>query len=87
MKLIEGYERVHKNLAIHAPGYPDPDFLRSIVASGQPGYGIADTGDGKSSEGSNLILRALERDDPRPIYVVVNAGSNTQTLSEYTHPV
>lgn len=77
MKLINGYEKVYPNLLKHHPDYPDPGYLRSIVASGQPGYGIADTGEGKSSEGSKLINRALEKEDPRPLYVVVNAGSNT----------
>ena len=77
MKLIEGYEKVHPNLLKHNPDFPNPAWLRSIVASGQPGYGINDTGQGKSSEGSNLIIRSMEKDDARPIYVVVNAGSNT----------
>jgi len=77
MKLIDGYEQVLPNLLKHEPDYPDAGYLRSIVARGQPGYGIADTGKGKSSEGSGLIIRALEKDDPRPLYVVVNAGSNT----------
>ena len=83
--LIDGYEKVYPNLLKHASSYPAPASLRSIVASGQPGYGIADTGEGKSSEGSELIVSALERDDPRPIYIVVNAGSNTlaQALIDY----
>ena len=83
--LIDGYEKVHPNLLKHSSSYPAPEFLRSIVASGQPGYGIADTGEGKSSEGSELIVSAFERDDPRPIYIVVNAGSNTlaQALIDY----
>jgi len=77
MKLIEGYEKVLPNLLKHEPDFPDAGYLRTIVAPGQPGYGIEDTGEGKSSKGSQLILRALEKDDPRPLFVVVNAGSNT----------
>lgn len=85
MKLIEGYEKVHPNLLKHNPEFPNPGYLRTIVASGQPGYGIADTGEGKASEGSKLIVHALEKDDVRPLYVVVNAGSNTlsQALIDY----
>ena len=75
--LIDGYEKVYGNLSKHAPGYHEPDYLRSLVASGQAGYGIADTGKGKSSEGSRLIIRAMKKKDPRQIYIVVNAGSNT----------
>jgi hypothetical protein len=76
-KLIDGYEKVHPNLCLHASGYPSAEYLRAIVAPGQRKYGIADAGKGKSSAGSELIVKALKRDDPRPLNVVVNAGSNT----------
>lgn len=84
-KLIDGYEEVYNNLVQHASGYPEPDYLRSIVHEGQKGYGIEDSKPGRSSEGSMLIEQALDRPDPRPIYVVVNAGSNTlaQALMDY----
>lgn len=89
-QLIDGYGEVHENLLKHSADYPEPDFLRSIVASGQKGYGIADSGPGKESEGSRLIVRAMEKDDPRPLYIVVNAGSNTlaQALKDFEakHP-
>jgi hypothetical protein len=83
--LIDGYEKVYPNLVKHASTYPAPAYLRSIVASGQSGYGITDTGEDKASEGSELILRALEKQDDRPLYIVVNAGSNTlaQALLDY----
>ena len=54
-----------------------PDYLRSIVVSGQTGYGINASGKGKTSPGSELIKQIVLKDDPRPVYVVVNAGSNT----------
>ena len=40
-----------------------------ILARGQKGYGIDDSGEGKSSEGSRLIEQALDKNDSRPIYV------------------
>ena len=83
--LIDGYEEVYANLVKHAADYPDPEYLRGIVASGQTGYGIKDSGPWKSTKGSMLIEKALDKSDPRPIYVVVNAGSNTlaQALIDY----
>ena len=75
--LIDGYSEVLDNLKGHASGWPDPAYLKSIVASGQTGYGIESTGEGKPSEGSELLLEILQKDDPRPVYIVVNAGSNT----------
>lgn len=77
MKIIDGYEKVLPNLKLHSNGWKSPEYLRSIVCSGQPDYGIEGTGKGKSSEGSKIIVKAFEKNDPRPIWIVVNAGSNT----------
>lgn len=85
LKLIDGYEKVYPNLRNHATGWQTPAYLRSIVASGQSGYGIADIGAGKSNEGSKLIIAAVTKPDPRPVHIVVNAGANTlaQALHDY----
>lgn len=83
--LIDAYAKVYPNLQLHAAGWHTPDYLHSIVATGQSGYGIAATGEGKSSEGSQQIISVLTRSDPRPVHVVINAGSNTlaQALRDY----
>jgi len=82
--LIDGYAKVVNNLKLHAAGWPTPEYLHGVTYPGQQNYGIADVGEGKSSPGSEAILNALLRDDPRPIWVVVNAGANTlaQALSD-----
>ncbi len=84
-RLIDGYEKVVGNLKKHADGWPDPNHLRDIVFNGQPGYGIESTGEGLSSEGSDRIIQVVEKEDERPLYIVVNAGSNTlaQALKDY----
>lgn len=84
-RLIDGYARVEESLRRHADGWPKAAKLHEMVATGQSAYGIDDTGEGKSSSGSRLILKAAERRDPRPLHVVVNAGSNTlaQALIDY----
>ena len=76
-RLIDGYSKVESNLRLHDDGWPTAQYLRGIVCSGQPKYGLADVGAGKTSEGSSLITRSILKDDPRPINIVVNAGSNT----------
>jgi hypothetical protein len=76
-KIIDAYAEVYPNLQKHASGWHEPKYLHGIVAAGNAGYGIDDVGEGKSSQGSELIVRVLEKDDPRPVWVVVNAGSNT----------
>ena len=85
LEIIDAYSKDLNNLRKHAKGWPDPEALRSLVASGQKGYGYKDVGDGKSSEGSELIIKSVSRDDPRPVWIVVNAGSNTlaQALYDY----
>ena len=75
--LLDGYDMVLPNLKLHAGGWHETHYLRSITHAGQQNYGMDDVGDGKSSPGSNQIVAALTNDDPRPVYVVINAGSNT----------
>ncbi|MEQ9289118.1 MAG: DUF1593 domain-containing protein [Cyclobacteriaceae bacterium] len=85
MAIIDAYEVVYENLKSHDLNYPEPQYLRSVVASGQTEYGIADVGKGKSSEGSELIIKIVEKEDERPVWIVMNAGSNTlaQALFDY----
>ncbi len=84
-ELIDGYAKVYKNLKRHDSEYPDPEYLHTIVAAGQSGYGSESIGENLSSEGSVLLVKSFEKDDPRPIVIIVNAGSNTlaQALLEY----
>jgi hypothetical protein len=51
--------------------------LLARVAPGQPGYGLQAIGDGRESRGSELLLRELDRPDPRPLWVSVWGGANT----------
>jgi hypothetical protein len=83
--IIDGYETVYPNLLKHASGWKTPQYLRSIVASGQAGNGMEDVGAGRSSEGSRLIIDAVLKDDHRPVYIVANSGANTlaQALFDY----
>ncbi len=82
-ELIDAFEKVRPNLLKHADGWPAPDYLRSIVAVGQYNYGIGGVGEGMASDGSRLIVNAIDKEDPRPIWIVVNAGSNTLAQALY----
>ncbi len=85
IEIINAYAKDLKNLKLHASGWPNPEDLKKVVCSGQTGYGIGDVGEGKSSPGSKLIIDAVTKKDPRPVWIVVNAGSNTlaQALYDY----
>ncbi|MGA9071051.1 MAG: DUF1593 domain-containing protein, partial [Terracidiphilus sp.] len=76
-KLIEAYGQVRPNLLLHAQGWPETQELLSRVYAGQPGYGMAATVEGKSSEGARAIVRAMEREDGRPLWICVWGGANT----------
>jgi hypothetical protein len=81
--ILDGYEKVYPNLLQHSSGYKSPQYLRSIVAGGQQGNGLKDVGPGRSSKGSKLIVDAVMKDDPRPLYLLSNGGMNTLAQALY----
>ena len=75
-RLVNAYSEVYDNLKVHADGYPTPEYLKSISVMGQTGYGMGDVGTGKDSPGSELIIAAVDKDDPRPVWVGGWGGVN-----------
>lgn len=90
-QVVEAYGKVRPNLLLHEAGFPAATTLFGKIVSGQPGYGVGAIGKGKESEGSRLIVRALEADDERPLWVTAWGGINTLaqalvTLTETKSP-
>jgi hypothetical protein len=83
-RFIGAYGEVRPNLLKHAPGYPTTEQLLAVTGTGQPGYGMAFVGPDKSSAGSKLLIKAIDRADERPLWVTVWGGPNTlaQALSD-----
>lgn len=81
--LIAAYGQVRQNLLRHEPGFPTTAQLASITSHGLATYGMGGVGDGKDSPGSALIIRALQRPDPRPLWVSVWGGPNTLAQALY----
>ena len=75
--LIAAYGQVRPNLMLHAQGWPAADELSQRVFAGQSGYGMAATGVGQSSEGAKALIRAADREDPRPLWICLWGGANT----------
>ncbi len=75
--LIGAYGRVRQNLLLHASGWPEAETLNAKVFAGQPAYGLAATGPGKSSAGSKALMQAADRDDPRPLWICIWGGAGT----------
>ncbi|WP_198513444.1 nucleoside hydrolase-like domain-containing protein [Confluentibacter lentus] len=76
-KIVDAYAKSYDNLKVHAEGFPSPVYLKSISVIGQTGYGMADVGKGKDSPGSELIIASVDKDDPRPVWVMGWGGMNT----------
>ena len=64
------------NLLLHEPGYPTAEYLLSVIREGRPDYGMNAVGEGNDSTGSELLIAAADRDDPRPLWVPVWGGPN-----------
>lgn len=74
---IDAYEKVRPNLLLHEPDFPTAEYLRSIVYEGQSGYGVAAIGEKMRSGGSDALVAALLKEDPRPLWVTAWGGVNT----------
>ena len=75
--VLDAYAQVQPTLLQHAPGFASAGDLKRLIVAGQPGYGMAATGKGKTSPGASLVLAAMRRDDPRPLWVTAWGGTNT----------
>ena len=82
-KLVEAYRKVQPNLLKHEARFPSADALMKLVKEGLPKYGMEGVGKGKDSEGSDWIIRVLEENDERPLWVSVWGGANTLAQSLY----
>lgn len=57
--------------------WPSPEYLRSRVAMGSRRAGIAVIGEANRSAGSDLIVKLVDEDDPRPLWICCWGGANT----------
>jgi hypothetical protein len=76
-EIIGKYGEVRTNLLKHASGWPTATELDQLVSAGQPAYGMAAVGSGKSSPGAQALVKAVDRNDPRPLWITVWGGANT----------
>ena len=86
LDVLDLYEQVQPNLAKHDTRYPTADALRAITFEGRDGtWGSPHfrsaglplddmLGADKDTEASNAIIRIVDRDDTRPVWVCVWGG-------------
>jgi hypothetical protein len=75
--IVKTYAQVRGNLQLHAKGWPTAEELDQRIFAGQPAYGMAATGEGKASAGSQALTKAIESNDPRPLWICLWGGVNT----------
>ncbi|AUD02791.1 DUF1593 domain-containing protein [Spirosoma pollinicola] len=76
-QLLDAYAKVQPNMLKHERGYPAASALKASVKKGLAVYGMLGVGEGHDSEGSEWIIKTLEKPDERPLWVPVWGGPNT----------
>ncbi len=79
-RVVDDYEEVRPNLLLHDDRYPPASRLAEVIKAGQPIAGPKvpveqSVGAGKDTEGSDWIIEVVDRDDPRPVWVLIWGGS------------
>jgi hypothetical protein len=75
-EIIEAYGKVQANLSQHESGYATAGALLDRVREGRPSCGMTGVGPGMDSPGSDRIVEVADREDPRPLWVLVWGGPN-----------
>ncbi|MBN1926118.1 MAG: DUF1593 domain-containing protein, partial [Prolixibacteraceae bacterium] len=81
--VIQAYEKVQPNLTKHDQSFPEANTLYPLVKKGLPLYGMKGVGEGMDSEGSDWIIKILEEDDERPLWISTWGGVNTLAQALY----
>lgn len=82
---IDAYGDVLPNLRVHDPRYPDAATLRASIAAHRPIYGMEGVGDGLDTDASRRIIAAVDKADPRPVWVSIWGGA--APLAQALHSV
>lgn len=72
---MDAYGAVLANLRAHDQRYPDAEKLRTRILSGSPFYGMSGVGKGKDTAASRLVIAAVDRPDPRPVWIAIWGGA------------
>ncbi len=75
LEVISRYEQVLPNLRTHRDDFPSPDQLRACVKSGNASRGRDHVGEGHDTEGSKLLIEAIDSgSDERPLNISIWGG-------------
>ena len=74
--IVSAYGEVRDNLEKHEAGFPKANDLLALVTEGLNVYGMEGVGEGKDSAASKRLIDAVDKSDPRPLWVPVWGGPN-----------
>ena len=80
-RIIQAYGEVRDSLENHEQGFPTGEALQTLVTEGIPVYGMNGVGEGKDSPASEALIKAADKDDPRPMWVTAWGGPNVLAQS------
>jgi len=75
-QIADAYSKVRDNLEKHEPGFPSGEYINARITEGFSDYGMLAVGKGKDSPASELLIQAVDKDDPRPLWVTAWGGAN-----------
>ena len=75
-ELIQNYGKVKSNLDKHASGFPSMEQLLSVTSEHLPLFSMEGVGEDKDSPGSEMLIKAVDKGDDRPLWVSVWGGAN-----------
>lgn len=86
-RIVDAYAKVRERLLEHEDGFPQASSLERVIASGLPVFGMKGVGAGKDSAGSEALIAAADRADPRPLWIAAWGGTNVlgQALWKVAH--
>lgn len=74
-QVVNAYGVSWENLAAHDSRYPRPEQVLSRIAAGNCRPGNDQLGEGMDTQGSNLIISAADKNDPRPLWTLLWGGA------------
>lgn len=74
-RIVDAYGEVCANLQKHDSSYPSADRLYPLIKSGNPGIGMERLGEGQDTEASEWILSAVDKEDDRPLWILLWGGA------------
>lgn len=75
-EIVDAYGKVRDNLEKHESGFPTGEYLSSKITEGLPDYGMKAVGENNDSHASEMLIKAVDKVDNRPLWVTVWGGPN-----------